>query len=132
MECLQCGSRFTSLRRGSPQKFCSEYCRHRWWKLNNRKRVRELNQKYYSTHKREQSIKYKLAIKKWVKENKIAISCHQKVERAIKNGVLIKPKLCSNCNRKTKLHAHHDDYSKPLEVLWLCGSCHRLRHSSLP
>jgi hypothetical protein len=33
-------------------------------------------------------------------------------------------------NRRTNwsLHAHHDDYSRPLDVVWLCPSCHRQHH----
>ena len=26
------------------------------------------------------------------------------------------------------LHGHHEDYSQPLEVVWLCAPCHGLRH----
>lgn len=29
----------------------------------------------------------------------------------------------------TPLHAHHDDYSKPLEIQWLCTGCHGAVHS---
>ena len=29
------------------------------------------------------------------------------------------------------VHAHHDDYSKPLDVRWLCASHHALHHSKL-
>lgn len=32
---------------------------------------------------------------------------------------------------KRPTSAHHDDYSKPLEVEWLCGRHHRLRHTAV-
>lgn len=28
----------------------------------------------------------------------------------------------------TDVQAHHPDYSKPLEVVWLCSGCHGLEH----
>lgn len=34
------------------------------------------------------------------------------------------------CGR-TPAYAHHEDYSRPLDVVWLCGWCHGLRHSEL-
>ena len=43
---------------------------------------------------------------------------------AIKVGKLIKPDVCSHCFKKKKVESHHEDYSKPLEVWWLCKKCH--------
>lgn len=46
--------------------------------------------------------------------------------RAIKSGVLLKAP-CVSCG-ESKSEAHHEDYSKPLEVLWLCRTCHMSVH----
>ena len=51
-----------------------------------------------------------------------------KVFIALRNGSLIKPNNCANCGRKKELNAHHNNYDKPLEVVWLCDSCHSLLH----
>lgn len=81
---------------------------------------------------------YKLCIgyternKKYAKNNPIRVKCYTKVYRAIKNGTIIKPKFCDRCLLfSTRIVAHHKDYSLPLEVEWLCESCHRLEHSSI-
>ncbi len=34
-------------------------------------------------------------------------------------------KICSDCG-ETKVEAHHEDYSKPLDVEWLCKKHHKL------
>lgn len=45
---------------------------------------------------------------------------------------LPKQMFCENCGRaRTNSHsivAHHDDYARPLEVRWLCASCHQCWH----
>lgn len=47
-----------------------------------------------------------------------------KVRYAVKTGLIIKPKICSSCLKKLPLQGHHEDYSKPLEIVWLCFGCH--------
>lgn len=46
--------------------------------------------------------------------------------RAVRSGK-IKRQPCSECG-EPKAHGHHDDYSKPLEVRWLCRKHHVAHH----
>lgn len=38
------------------------------------------------------------------------------------------PEPCEVCGGKTSVHAHHDDYAKPLNIRWLCAAHHRQWH----
>ncbi len=38
---------------------------------------------------------------------------------------------CQACGSKVYIHAHHPDYSKPLQILWVCASCHKKLHLCL-
>lgn len=68
----------------------------------------------------------------WHKNNKEKIYAHWKVRDAIKSGKLIKPKNCVRCNESKKLiDGHHTDYTKPLDVLWLCRKCHIQEHHDM-
>jgi len=51
-----------------------------------------------------------------------------KAINAIHSRKLIRPNNCSNCGETTRIIAHHEDYTKPLEITWLCQSCHVRRH----
>ena len=44
---------------------------------------------------------------------------------------LNKPDKCEMCMKKEKLHGHHTNYKKPLEVIWLCVSCHSTIHAKV-
>lgn len=57
-------------------------------------------------------------------------SAYAKVYRAVKKCLLVK-KPCQMCGSIKRVHAHHDDYSKPLEVMWLCPVHHKARHAYL-
>ena len=46
--------------------------------------------------------------------------------QAIALGLLSR-QPCEVCGM-TKVHAHHVDYTKPLEVRWLCSAHHRENH----
>lgn len=65
----------------------------------------------------------------WMKSNPEKVRAHAAVRRAVKTGKLVKGG-CVDCGME-RVHAHHDDYSKPLEVLWLCPMHHAKRHKFL-
>ncbi len=43
----------------------------------------------------------------------------------------IKKQPCRDCNSTIRIQGHHTDYSKPLEVTWLCSLCHAREHKRL-
>lgn len=49
---------------------------------------------------------------------------------ATRNGSLVRPAKCQldNENCRGKIQAHHCDYNKPLEVMWLCTKHHNAWH----
>lgn len=54
------------------------------------------------------------------------VSAQQAVHRAIKKGILIRPKICPKCGTGDFIQGHHKNYGKWLEVMWLCWKCHNL------
>lgn len=56
-------------------------------------------------------------------------SAVNKLNQAIRVGKIKRAKACSQCGRVGTIHAHHDDYSKPLDVRFLCVSCHQKWHT---
>lgn len=63
--------------------------------------------------------------------NRLHVLCKNKVLYAIKTGKLKKAIVCESCGLIKKLHGHHRNYNKPLEVVWLCASCHQKEHNEV-
>ncbi len=55
---------------------------------------------------------------------------HNAVNNAVRDGRLLKPDCCSVCSASGRIEGHHHDYSKPLDVEWLCAACHKSRHAN--
>jgi transposase-like protein len=55
-------------------------------------------------------------------------AAHVVTRNAIRDGNLKKMFACSVCSSQEKVEAHHDDYTKPLDVRWLCEKCHKEWH----
>jgi len=54
---------------------------------------------------------------------------YQEYHNALRLGIIVRPDVCSQCGAKgERIEGHHTDYSKPLDVIWLCFSCHRKVH----
>jgi len=52
---------------------------------------------------------------------------HMIVDNAVRDKKLFK-EPCEKCGSEDRIHAHHDDYLKPLNVRWLCAACHSQWH----
>lgn len=61
----------------------------------------------------------------WAKRNPEKYKAQNAVSNAIRDGRLER-QPCRRCGAKA--HAHHADYSKPLEVDWLCARHHAMEH----
>lgn len=120
------------------------------WRKTNIEKARKYGRESYYRHSEEYNKKAKEyryshieERKKWRKKYKKIEAENQKkyrslyperfaarrmVRSAVEGGFIIKPKECSKCGNEGKIHAHHPDYSKPLEVIWLCSKCHNKIH----
>jgi hypothetical protein len=50
---------------------------------------------------------------------------------AAEAGLIHRPDRCERCGQTpppNRLHGHHPDYSRPLNVVWLCSLCHAREH----
>jgi hypothetical protein len=65
----------------------------------------------------------------WRAEDKRRQTAHTAVAKAIRNGVLTRMP-CERCGA-VKSEGHHEDYDKPLDVMWLCQPCHKQRHKEI-
>lgn len=74
---------------------------------------------------------YNAYLKVFRSKNKLKISAVQKVGDALRYGKMVKPEICEKCGKKTELQGHHEEYTKPLDVKWLCRLCHCHEHNKL-
>lgn len=52
------------------------------------------------------------------------------MRNAIKDGTLVR-QPCEECGSTKSVAGHHPDYSRPLDVRWLCASHHAEEHDRL-
>ena len=100
----------------------SEYNKKRY--ASNREKFKTMVKKYREENPcNELDTRIKMCAKNPNKKN-----AHMAVDAAIRAGVIENPQVCYGCGCKPPEHrieAHHHNYSKPLEVIWLCTPCHR-------
>lgn len=86
--------------------------------------VREYDrQRAKLSHRRENSRKI---TERWNKNNPLGYRARYLTNNAVRDGRL-KRQPCEVCGSE-KVHAHHRDYSKPLDVIWLCARHHHKMH----
>ena len=61
-------------------------------------------------------------------KNKLKNKSRYTLNNALKRGEILKPSMCEKCGHEGYIEGHHTDYSKPLDVMWLCKACHENEH----
>lgn len=64
-------------------------------------------------------------------KQKLRYKAHNMINYALSSGKISRPETCSCCNIGCVPHGHHNDYTKPLEVIWLCVDCHIAFHKEV-
>jgi hypothetical protein len=117
----------------------------RRWEVNNRQRVRENRRrwternpgympKYLDDWHAKNPGKLHEYLRRSNERHPEKIATRNALNKAVRRKEVVKPDSCECCQKKCSgrgLHAHHDDYDKPLEVRWLCRSCHNALHAAL-
>lgn len=68
----------------------------------------------------------------WTLANPEKRRAHKAVEGALRRGDITRPAVCQRCGCDNRcIQAHHDDYGRPLDVMWLCTPCHYDRHDEI-
>jgi hypothetical protein len=94
---------------------------HRVKRAEQMRRAREANPEKFRERDRAASAKR-------TKDDRTA--ARMLLNSAVKTGKVVRAPACEGCGIVGRLHGHHDDYAKPLEVRWLCPPCHGKEHRS--
>lgn len=130
-----CNLRSRQWRKEKPEQARAGY--DKWVSLN-RKRSRGIGRKWRENNS-EWAKEYRAL---WVKNNPDYFKNNskkwcdanpekKKAHSIIRNAILtkkIKKLPCAKCGTATNVEGHHEDYRKPLKVIWLCRKHHREAH----
>jgi len=134
--CKKCNKEVFVVKSRKWRKFCSLKCYRNTVKENSMKSTlspieitkyhTDRMKKYRMTNKGKintRVIVYR-SIQKYSKKQK----AREALSQALRKKIIVKPKICSVCTKIVLIHVHHEDYSQPLKVVWLCPRCHKHLH----
>ena len=133
-KCIVCNKEFNAIKEN--HVFCSKKCLLKDWKKKHpdymyfyrkefAERLRDYKKEFREKHPeyREHSKGYS---KRYSRENPEKMSAIVKANKEIKEI-----RNCEICGDEINIIKHHFDYSKPLDVTFLCRKCHSKIHKLL-
>lgn len=121
-------ARLRAQREADPESFRAQSRRSYWAHVDER---RDAGRAYAQSERGRQI--NQAAVKRYQKRHPERHAARILVRNAVKAGTLKKPRTCQarGCY-EVKIAAHHHDYSKPLDIVWLCGAHHEHCHHKGP
>lgn len=107
--------------------------RNRKWRADNRAKARAGSREWHVRHREESRARSREYHKRTgyvhaVEQDRLKRWARDTLRRALRSGDIAKPDTCQRCGLFARLHGHHDDYERPLDVQWLCPACHGFLH----
>lgn len=94
-----------------------------------RDRERRAIQKRETRQRRRET--YRVWDARYKQEHADRVRARQLLQRAVRDGKIVRPATCDGCGSKARVDGHHDDYNQPLTVRWLCRQCHLDHHRAV-
>ena len=111
-------------REKNPKRYSEWY----WKNENSREKKKAKHREWLEKNKDKQIEFHKLHKKRFPEK----VRARDIIRKAVYEGRIIKPDICENCMKKSvRIEGHHEDYSLPYNVKWLCVKCHRNLHKEL-
>ncbi len=108
-------------------KICLSFRDEVKYERNKAERIRRSNL-FHKTEAGKKSAK--ASVKKWVEKNVDRKAAHLALRLAVKKGLVMPWPVCAIPECSCIPVAHHPDYSRPLDVVWLCDQHHKDIHRS--
>ncbi len=89
---------------------------------------REKNRVRTAEWRENNKVKISTMVTKWKKDNPKKAAAHALIYWSVVAGVIQRKEKCEECDKVSKTEAHHEDYEKPLDIMWLCKYCHSKKH----
>lgn len=102
-------------RKANSPKGIDCYCKE--CNRNKNRKYRQENKEYLSNY-----------VKQYRENNPEKYKAHYTLQNAVREGHIEK-QPCNVCG-SINVEAHHEDYSKPLDIIWLCRRCHIAVHKN--
>jgi hypothetical protein len=133
--CRQCSevkplTEFYHFANGNPLHICKS-ChkeRMRLHRLSN-PQVQERERQRSKTPERRAHLR--TVAMRWRQQNPKGYRAHNAANNAVRDRKLSR-QACQVCGTIEHVHKHHRDYTRPLDVTWLCAKCHRRLHVLFP
>jgi hypothetical protein len=104
------------------------YLKLKDWRGKNVEARRLINQKQELKNIEKRRLSHRISAKKNRDNNPVIHSARNMIYKTIKRGKVVRG-ICVVCGSVENIQAHHEDYSKPLDVIWLCRFHHQEIHN---